>query len=203
MKEEAIIHFVRKNAAIPAPVEPLLAIWLLVLNCHTWYRVEWLNRSCSPQADCVVCLSYSGHSIRGIWPVYFPAICSTLQPRKGPVRHSVSPFVWPSRMPRDAQLNLLPTASLALLKLAEKGWGHCTMWGSKKKKKKRVCGKESIHSWPIHWFMAVFHALIQGHKDAVLVQILVLNILPSLNRAPDLKLMWHLWNELEFEARPF
>ncbi len=98
MKEEVIIHFVWANTAIPAPAESLLAIWLLVLQCRTWYRVEWLNISCSFQADSVVSFSYSGHSIGGIWPVYFAAICSTLQPGKGPIRHCVSPFAWPPRM---------------------------------------------------------------------------------------------------------
>lgn len=44
MKEEVIIHFVWANTAIPAPLESLLVIWLLVLQCRTWYRLERLNR---------------------------------------------------------------------------------------------------------------------------------------------------------------
>lgn len=51
-------------------------------------------------------------------------------------------------VPRDAQLNLLPTASLALLLSKVEDTLQCG------EVKKKVCGKESIHSWPIHWFIS-------------------------------------------------
>lgn len=140
MKEEVIIHF-----AIAAPVEPLLNSQAAYSFLH-WTAESALNLTWR------LCSTYPGHSIRGTWPVYFAAICSTLQPRKGPVHHSVSPHVWPLRMEKGAKRQGVETAASSNPGFVESGRERsrtlCNV-GKRGGSTKRQRGKESIYSWPV------------------------------------------------------
>lgn len=132
-----LCHLSSSGAAVEQPG------WLLIFKLNSWIR---------SQSDMAVCSTYPGHSIRGIWPVYFAAICSTLQPRKGPVHHSLSPHVWPLRTEKGAKRRGVETAASSNPGFVESGRERsrtlCNV-GKSGGSTKRQCGKDSIYSWPV------------------------------------------------------
>lgn len=137
-EREVIIHF-----ATSAPLEPLLNSqagysflhWTAESALNLTRRSAWLMRAIPSEASD---LFISRPSAR-------PCTLGKVQ--------SITPYLpmfdpWGQRRaPRDEGSKLLPAATLALLKVAEKGWGCCAVWESVEGVQ-RECGKKespSIH----------------------------------------------------------